>query len=167
MHKTARKLIVFCLPRYFAPISFFKRDSVRGNHDVSAFGKLRTVCLIWCRRDRRLRSFQDQIGQRADDEQGSPALARAYFSEEGQTTLRARTLRQHIQWSGGRRSHNPPHPILLGFVDTGAAWPDQVNVHQASFGGEANRKRAKHIQKTAHRSRAANDRIGSKPVVSK
>ena len=47
MHKTARKLIVFCLPRYFAPVSFFKRDSVRGNHDVSAFGKLRTVCLIW------------------------------------------------------------------------------------------------------------------------
>ena len=47
MHKTACKLIVFCLPRYFAPVSFFKRDSVRGNHDVSAFGKLRTICLIW------------------------------------------------------------------------------------------------------------------------
>ena len=60
-------------------------------------------------------------------------------------------LRQHIQWSGGRRSHNPPHPILLGLVDNGAALADQVdevaNVHRASFGGEANRKCAKHIKK--------------------
>ncbi len=46
-HKTACKLIIFCLPRYFAPVSFFKRDSVWRNHDETAFGKLCTICLIW------------------------------------------------------------------------------------------------------------------------
>ena len=45
-HKAACKLIIFRLPGYFAPVSFFKRDSIRRNHDVAAFGKLRAVCLI-------------------------------------------------------------------------------------------------------------------------
>ena len=45
-HKTACKLIIFRLPRYFAPVSLFKCDGVRGNHDVAAFGELCTICLI-------------------------------------------------------------------------------------------------------------------------
>jgi hypothetical protein len=50
-HKTACKLIVFCLPRDFAPVSVFKRDGVWRNHDVAAFGKLSTICLIWITRE--------------------------------------------------------------------------------------------------------------------
>jgi len=46
-HKTACKLIVLRLPRYFAPVSFFKRNSIRRNHDVAAFGKLHAICLVW------------------------------------------------------------------------------------------------------------------------
>ena len=45
-HKTACKLIIFRLTWYFAPVSFFKRDSIWRNYDEAAFSKLCAICLI-------------------------------------------------------------------------------------------------------------------------